>query len=148
MSDESGTIKTRSGIWDWELKTFGSWPKSKPTGRRLGFKDPDDPVNTMSLSLEPEYEEFSEKSIQRVSLTPVTRRFADSSGDVWIARPLGERRARVPGEVLRVTLHNLKHGSKTVELPPGRVLGDLKNKELVDLLQDSAQPISRATKQR
>ncbi len=132
--DERGTIKTRSGTWEWELTTFRSWPKSDPTGKRLGFEDPANAVNTMSLRLEPDDEEFSEKRIRHLSLAPLRRRFEDGSGNVWIAHPVGEGRAKVSKSVLRVSLHSLERASKIADLPPGRTLGDLKNKELVNLL--------------
>lgn len=57
--DERGTIRTRSGTWEWTLKTFSPWPKSSPVSRRLGFKDPANAVNTMAASLEPEIEEVT-----------------------------------------------------------------------------------------
>ena len=39
MSDQNvqGTIKTRSGTWEWELTSLRAWPKSDVTGKRLGF---------------------------------------------------------------------------------------------------------------
>lgn len=132
--DERGTIKTRSGTWDWELKTFRSWPKSNPTGMRLGFEDPANSVNTMSLRLDPDDAEFSEKCIRRLSLLPRKRRFEDDSGNVWIAHPVGEGRTEVGKSVVRISLHSLEQRSKMADLPPGRTLGDLKNKELVDLI--------------
>ncbi len=132
--DEQGTIKTRSGTWDWQLKTFRSWPKSNVTGKRLGFEDPANAVNTMSLTLEPDDESISEKTIKDLSLAPVRRRFQDNSGVVWIAHPIDAGRANDAKSICRVSLHSLEHGSKVVDLPPGRTLGDLKNKELADLV--------------
>ena len=54
MSDQNvqGTIKTRSGTWEWELTSLRAWPKSDVTGKRLGFEDPTNAVNAMSLELE------------------------------------------------------------------------------------------------
>lgn len=61
MSDQDGhgTIRTRSGTWEWEIKTFRSWPKSNVTDKRLRFADPANAVNTMSLRLEPDEEDLS-----------------------------------------------------------------------------------------
>lgn len=136
MSDqnEQGTIKTRSGTWEWELTSLRAWPKSDVTGKRLGFEDPANAVNAMSLELEPDGEELSEKSIRDLSLAPLRRRFEDSSGAVWIAHPVDGSRGKGAKLVFRVSLHSLEHGSKVVDLPPGRTLGDLKDKELVALV--------------
>lgn len=134
MSDqEQGTVRTRSGTWGWRLRTFSSWPKSAPTARLLGFEDPANPVNTMSVRIEPE-EDFSEEDVRRLSLVPVRRRFQDKSGNVWIAHPASQPVARSGETARQVSLHSLDHGSKTAVLPPGRTLGDLKNKELVSLV--------------
>lgn len=136
MSDQDvqGTIKTRSGTWEWELRSLRAWPKSDVTGKRLGFEDPANAVNAMSLELEPDSEELSEKSIRDLSLSPLRRRFEDSSGVVWIAHPVDGSRAKGAKSVSRVSLHSLEHGSKVVDLPPGRTLGDLKDKELIALV--------------
>lgn len=136
MSDQDGhgTIRTRSGTWEWEIKTFRSWPKSNVTDKRLRFADPANAVNTMSLRLEPDEEDLSETSIRDLSLVPLRRRFEDDSGTVWIAHPVDKRRAKVGGSVSRVSLHSLEHRSKVVDLPPNRTLGDLENQELVDLI--------------
>jgi hypothetical protein len=134
LSDhDHGTIETRSGTWGWKLKTFSSWPRSSPTARVLGFEDPANPINTMSLRIEPE-DDFSEEGVARLSLTPLRRRFQDNSGSVWIAHPASEPGARRGKAVRKVSLHSLDHETKTTELPPGRTLGDLKNKELVSLV--------------
>lgn len=87
----------------------------------------------MSVKLEPEIEAFSENSVRRLSLGPLSRRFEDESGAVWIAHPVGESRTRAGKTVRRVSLHSLEHPSRVMDLPPGRTLGDLKNKELVNL---------------
>ncbi|MFO7587806.1 MAG: hypothetical protein R6X22_07000 [Gemmatimonadota bacterium] len=136
MSDEKerGTIETRSGTWEWEVKTVRSWPKSNATGRRLRFADPANAVNTMSLALEPDGGELAEGSIQDLSRTPHRRRFQDRSGTLWIAHPVNEGRTRGGEPVRRVSLHSLDHRPKVVDLPPGRTLGDLKNAELIELL--------------
>jgi hypothetical protein len=104
------------------------------TGKRLGFEDPANAVNAMSLELEPDDEELSEKSIRDLSLSPLRRRFEDSSGVVWIAHPVDGSRVKGAKSVSRVSLHSLEHGMKVVDLPPGRTLGDLKDKELVALV--------------
>lgn len=130
---DHGTIKTRSGTWGWKLKTFSSWPKSSPTARVLGFEDPANPINTMSVRIEPE-EEFSEEDVERLSLVPLKRRFQDGSGNVWIAHPASEPGGRSEKSVRQVSLHSLDQESRTADLPPGRTLGDLKNKELVSLV--------------
>ena len=138
MSEQNkqGTIKTRSGTWDWKLTSLRSWPKSDVTGKRLGFEDPANAVHAMSLHLEPDDEELSEKSIRDLSLVPLKRRFQDGSGTVWIAHPVEDGgRGIATKSVLRVSLHSLEHGSKVVDLPPGRTLGDLKEKELVALVE-------------
>ncbi len=129
-----GTIKTRSGTWEWEVKTLRSWPRSNATGRQLRFDDPADPVNTMSLSLDPEGEELGEEAIRDLSSVPQKRRFQDEAGNLWIAHPVGQRHARNGEARLRITLHSLDHGSRVVDLPPGRTLGDLKNRELAALI--------------
>ena len=88
----------------------------------------------LCAELEPDGEELSEKSIRDLSLSPLRRRFEDSSGVVWIAHPVEGGRAKGAKSVFRVSLHSLEHGSKVVDLPPGRTLGDLKDKELVALV--------------
>ena len=129
-----GTIKTRSGTWDWKLRELRSWPKSDVTGKRLGFQDPSNAVNLMSLELEMELEDLSETVIEQLSLVPRKRRFEDGSGEVWIAHPVEDTPTRSEEPVGRVSLHSLEHGVKIVELPPKRTLGDLKNSELVALV--------------
>lgn len=47
--DEQGTIETRSGNWEWEVRNLRPWPKSDVTGKRLGFKDR---IFTVGLELE------------------------------------------------------------------------------------------------
>lgn len=137
--DERGTIETRSGTWEWELKTFSSWPRGKPTARRLGFQDPADGINTMTVRLEPEGDEIlSKQSVRRLSLAPRARRFEDRSGHVWIAHPAGDLPAGAGKPPRHVSLHSLERGSRIIELPPGRTLGDLKNKELVNLVYAEA----------
>lgn len=131
---ERGTIKTRSGTWDWEIKTFRPWPRSKPLSRRLSFRDPVNEVNTMSVRLEPEGDELCEKKVLRLSLAPRSRRFEDRSGDVWIAHPAGKALAGARCPVRRISLHNLARRMRIVDLPPDRTLGDLTNKELVNLV--------------
>ena len=135
LNGATGTIKTRSGTWDWRVKELRSWPKSDVTGKRLGFEDPSNTVNRMSLELDPELEEeLSETLIGRLSLTPLKRRFEDAEGGVWIARPV-EPAESYPAETGgRVSLHNLVRGSKIVNLPPDRTLGDLSNDELLALV--------------
>lgn len=137
MSEQNkqGTIKTRSGTWDWKLTSLRSWPKSDVTGKRLGFEDPTNAVHAMSLHLEPDDEELSEKSIRDLSLAPLKRRFQDGSGTVWIAHPVDRAQTIATESVVRVSLHSLEHGSRTVDLPPGRTLGDLKEKELLALVK-------------
>jgi hypothetical protein len=132
--DDRGTIRTRSGTWEWTLKTFSPWPKSSPVSRRLGFKDPANVVNTMSVRLEAEVEVFSERSVRRLSLGPLSRRFEDCAGNVWIAHPVGERRAGAGEPVRQVSLRSLEHPSRIMDLPPGRTLGDLKSAELAELV--------------
>jgi hypothetical protein len=125
LEDTQGTIKTRSGTWDWRLRELRSWPKSDVTGKRLGFQDPSNAVNRMSLEIELDVDDLSENMIQRLSLVPLKRRFEDGSGEVWIAHP---------EPVGRVSLHSLAHGAKIVDLPPKRTLGDMKNEEMVALV--------------
>lgn len=124
-----GTIETRSGTWEWEVRTFNPWPRSKPISRRLTFRDPVNGINTMSVRLEPEGEELCEEGVRRLSLAPRSRRFEDHSGEVWIAHPAG---AKKPAR--RISLHNLERRSRVIDLPPGRTLGDLTNGELVSLV--------------
>ena len=131
---EQGTIETRSGTWEWHLKTFNSWPKSSPVRRHLGFRDPSNAVNTMSVRVEPEVT-FTESSVLRLSLGPRSRRFADRSGNVWVAHPAGERATRTGGSIRQISVHSLEHLSKSIDLPPGRTLGDMKNGELLSLVQ-------------
>ena len=129
-----GTIKTRSGTWDWKLRELRTWPKSDVTGKRLGFQDPENTVNRMSLELETELEDLSEEEIERLSLLPRKRRFEDGSGEVWIAHPVEKTPTRSEEPLGRVSLHSLTHGAKVVDLPPKRTLGDMKNEELVALV--------------
>lgn len=131
---ERGTIETRSGTWEWEVKTFRSWPKSNALGRRLRFEDPANAVNTMSLPLEPEGDDLAEAAIQDLSRSPHRRRFQGEDGALWIAHPVSVGHPRGVEMRRRVTLHSLEHGSKVVDLPPGRTLGDMKNEELAELL--------------
>lgn len=131
--DDRGTIETRSGTWEWTLKTYSRWPKSSPVSRRLGFQDPANGINTMSVRIEPEFGEFRAESVRLLSLGPLRRRFEDPAGDVWVAHPAGERTARDGESIQQVSLHSLEHGSKIIELPPGRTLGDLKNDEIANL---------------
>jgi hypothetical protein len=134
LEEREGTIKTRSGTWDWKLRELRSWPKSDVTGKRLGFQDPSNAVNRMSLELEMELEDLSETVIEQLSLVPRKRRFEDGSGEVWIAHPVEDTPTRSDEPVGRVSLHSLEHGVKIVELPPKRTLGDMKNAELVALV--------------
>jgi hypothetical protein len=53
---------------------------------------------------------------------------------VWIAHPVEDSPTRSEVPVGRVSLHNLTHGVKIVDLPPKRTLGDMKNAELVALV--------------
>lgn len=132
--ETQGTIKTRSGTWDWKLRELRSWPKSDVTGKRLGFQDPANAVNRMSLELEMELEDLSVQVIEQLSLAPRKRRFEDSDGEVWIAHPVDDSPGRAEEPVGRVSLHNLTHGVKVVDLPPKRTLGDMKNEELLALV--------------
>jgi len=132
-SVEQGTIETRSGTWEWQLKTFNSWPKSSPARRHLGFRDPANAVNTMSVRIEPEVT-FTENAVIRLSLGPRSRRFADRAGNVWVAHPAGERATRTGSSIRQISVHSLEHLSRSIDLPPGRTLGDLKNGELVRLV--------------
>lgn len=134
LNDAKGTIKTRSGTWDWRVKELRSWPKSDVTGKRLGFEDPSNTVNRMSLELDPELEELSDTLVGRLSLTPLKRRFEDADGGVWIARPVEPEESYAADMAGRVSLHNLVRGSKIVDLPPDRTLGDLSNEELLALV--------------
>ena len=134
LEENEGTIKTRSGTWDWKLRELRSWPKSDVTGKRLGFQDPSNAVNRMSLELEMEMEDLSETVIEQLSLVPRKRRFEDSNGEVWIAHPVEDSPTRSEVPVSRVSLHSLAHGVKIVDLPPKRTLGDMKNAELVALV--------------
>lgn len=134
LKDAQGTIKTRSGTWDWRVKELRTWPKSDVTGKRLRFEDPSNAVNRMSLELDPELAELSETIVGRLSLAPLKRRFEDSTGGVWIAHPVDNGDTYRDDAVGRVSLHNLVHGSRIVDLPPDRTLGDMKNEELVALV--------------
>jgi hypothetical protein len=132
--DTKGTIKTRSGTWVWTVRELRAWPKSDVTGKRLGFQDPSNAINQMSLELEMDVDDLSEKVIQSLSLVPLKRRFEDGSGEVWIAHPVDNGDTHREEPVGRVSLHNLAHGSKMVHLPPKRTLGDMKNEELIALV--------------
>jgi hypothetical protein len=134
LKDAQGTIKTRSGTWDWRVKELRTWPKSDVTGKRLRFEDPSNTVNRMSLELDPELEELSEKTVGQLSLAPLKRRFEDATGGVWIAHPVDNGDTYRDDSVGRVSLHSLVHGSRIVDLPPDRTLGDMKNEELVALV--------------
>lgn len=134
LEEREGTIKTRSGTWDWRLRELRKWPKSDVTGKRLGFQDPSNAVNRMSLELELEMDDLSEKVIERLSRAPRKRRFEDAAGEVWIAHPVDDGLGDLQESGGRVSLHNLTHGAKIVDLPPDRTLGDLKNEELVALV--------------
>ena len=134
LKDAEGTIQTRSGTWDWRVKELRTWPKSDVTGKRLRFEDPSNTVNRMSLELDPELEELSEQIVGRLSLVPLKRRFEDATGDVWIAHPVDNGETYRDDLVGRVSLHNLVHGSRIVDLPPDRTLGDMKNEELAALV--------------
>ena len=131
---DHGTIKTRSGTWEWTLKTFTRWPKSSPVSQRIRFRDPANGINTMSVRIDPEVHEFRVDSVRHLSLRPLSRRFQDSEGGVWVAHPAGENGERVDNSARRVSLHSLQHPSKITDLPAGRTLGDAKNSELVELL--------------
>ena len=134
LEETQGTIKTRSGTWDWKLRELRSWPKSDVTGKRLGFQDPSNAVNRMSLELEMELEDLTEKVIEELSLAPRKRRFEDGSGEVWIAHPVDDGLVHPDGTGGKVSLHNLEKGVKVVDLPAKRTLGDMKNEELVALV--------------
>jgi len=134
LEDREGTIRTRSGTWDWRLRELRKWPKSDVTGKRLGFQDPANGVNRMSLELELELDDLSEKVIERLSLAPGKRRFEDDAGEVWIAHPVDDGSGEAQEAGGRVTLHNLTRGARVVDLPPDRTLGDMKNEELVALV--------------
>ena len=134
LEDARGTISTRSGTWKWQVTERRGWPKSDVKGRRLGFEDPSNAVNRMSLELEMEMEDLSEEVIEQLSLAPVKLRFEDSTGAVWIARPVENDHTHRDESVGRVLLHSLVHGSRNVDLPPDRTLGDMKNEELVALI--------------
>jgi hypothetical protein len=134
LEEKEGTIKTRSGTWDWKLRELRSWPKSDVTGKRLGFQDPSNAVNRMSLELEMELDDLTEQVIEELSLAPRKRRFEDGAGEVWIAHPVEGSPTRSEPPVGRASLHNLTHGVKVVDLPPKRTLGDMKNAELVALV--------------
>lgn len=131
---DRGTIKTRSGTWEWTLKTFTRWPKSSPVSQRIRFRDPANGINTMSVRIDSEVDEFRADSVQLLSLRPLSRRFQDSEGGVWVAHPVGDNANRVGNSARRVSLHSLEHPSKITDLPPGRTLGDAKNQELAALL--------------
>jgi hypothetical protein len=88
----------------------------------------------MSLELDPELEELSEKTVGQLSLAPLKRRFEDATGGVWIAHPVDNGDTYRDDSVGRVSLHSLVHGSRIVDLPPDRTLGDMKNEELVALV--------------
>jgi hypothetical protein len=136
LEDAQGTISTRSGTWKWQVTERRGWPKSDVKGRRLGFEDPSNAVNRMSLELEidVDLEELSEEAILRFSLVPLKRRFEDSAGAVWIARPVENEHKHRDESVGRVLLHSLVHGYRNVDLPPDRTLGDMKNDELLALV--------------
>jgi hypothetical protein len=134
LEEKQGTIKTRSGTWDWQLRELRSWPKSDVTGKRLGFQDPANAVNRMTIELEMELDEITEELIEELSLVPRKRRFEDGNGEVWIAHPVDDGPTRAGDPVGKVSLHNLTQGVKVVELPAKRTLGDLKNAELVSLV--------------
>ena len=134
LTDAKGTIKTRSGTWNWQVKELRTWPKSDVTGKRLGFQDPSNTVNRMSLELDPELVELSDEVIGGLSLLPLKRRFEDGTGAVWIAHPVENGDTYRDESVVRISLHSLTLGSKIVDLPPKRTLGDLKNEELVALV--------------
>ena len=136
LEDARGTISTRSGTWKWQVTERRGWPKSDVKGRRLGFEDPSNAVNRMSLELEidVDLDDLSEEAILRFSLVPLKRRFEDSTGAVWIARPVENDHTHRDESVGRVLLHSLVHGSRNVDLPPNRTLGDMKNDELLALV--------------
>jgi hypothetical protein len=131
---KQGTIETRSGTWDWEVRTLNSRSNRKPAGKRLGFEDPANAINTMAVTLEPDHELIKAKQVKRLSLAPRTRRFLGPEGVVWIAHPVGEGKNGDGKSVLQVSLHSLKHESRIVDLPPERTLGDLKSEELAELI--------------
>jgi hypothetical protein len=134
LEDAQGTIKTRSGTWDWQVTQLRAWRKSEVPAKRIGFKDPCNAVNRMSLQFEMDVDELSEEVIQRLSLVPLKRRFEDGTGEVWIAHPVDQSDTPRDELVGRVSLHNLVHGFKLVDLAPERTLGDMKNDELVALV--------------
>jgi hypothetical protein len=134
LEETQGTIKTRSGTWDWKLRELRSWPKSDVTGKRLGYQDPSNAVNRMSVELEMELEDLTEKVIEGLSLAPRKRRFEDGSGEVWIAHPVDDGLDNPSGTGGRISLHNLVQGVRVVDLPAKRTLGDMKNEELVALV--------------
>ena len=134
MEDREGTIRTRSGTWIWKLRELRSWPKSDVTGRRLGFHDPSNEINLMSLEVELDGDDLSEQEIKRLSRVPRKRRFEDGSGEVWIAHPVETDPPLSKNAVGRVSLHSLAHPARIVDLPPKRTLGDMKNEELVALV--------------
>jgi hypothetical protein len=134
LEETQGTIKTRSGTWDWKLRELRSWPKSDVTGKRLGFQDPSNAVNRMSVELEMELEDVTEEVIEELSRVPRKRRFQDGSGEVWIAHPVDDGLDHPDGTGGQVSLHNLEKGVKVVDLPAKRTLGDMKNEELVALV--------------
>jgi hypothetical protein len=125
-----GTIETRSGTWEWEVSWFRSKSKTNGQGGVLELADPDDELNVMTVLIDPDGE-FSEEAVRDLSLAPRKRRFEDEDGNLWIAHPVDRRSRKAPP---RISLHNLENGSRVVELPPQRTLGDLRHEELVELI--------------
>jgi hypothetical protein len=132
---DQGTIETRSGTWAWKVRTLNSRSNRKPAGKALGFEDPANAINTMSVTLEPDHEQIKAKLVEQLSLAPRTRRFRGPSGMVWIAHPAGEAKNGDGKPVRQVSLHNLERDSRVVDLPPDRTLGDLKSDELAELVR-------------
>ena len=132
--ENTGTIKTRSGTWNWQLRELRKWPKSDVTGKRLGFRDPANEINRMSVELELEVETLSEAEIKRLSRVPLKRRFEAENGEVWIAHPVEGGSGQSKDAVERVSLQSLGHRARIVDLPPKRTLGDMKNEELAALV--------------
>jgi hypothetical protein len=89
---------------------------------------------SLELDIDLDVEDLSEEAILRFSLVPLKRRFEDGSGAVWIARPVENDHTHMDESVGRVLLHSLVHGSRNVDLPRHRTLGDMKNEELVALV--------------
>ena len=137
MSEQAnqGTIETRSGTWEWTVRTLNSRSNRKPAGKALGFEDPANAINTMAVTLDPDHEQIKAQLVEQLSLAPRTRRFRGRSGKVWIAHPAGEGKNDDGERVHRVSLHSLEHESRVVDLPPDRTLGDLKSEELADLVR-------------